>query len=83
MSKYRIMYNGHNYRIQRKIGWFKWEWVVEPDIFRPGPAQFTNRDDAEKYIDNLKVIEAPYKEVSNKRETTLWGLLLDKDDGNE
>jgi len=81
--KYRIMENGYNYRIQRKIGWFKWEWVIQDDIFRPGPIEFKTLEDAESYIDKLKIQEAPYRVVVNVRETPLWNALLENENRDD
>jgi len=54
--KYRIMYNGSYYRIQKKYEWIpKWFWLK--DWVRGEPFSFYNKKFAEEMIESLQSID--------------------------
>ena len=73
MKKYKILYNGYDYRIVYRKFYFFWFYVRVSNFNKKRSILgFEQRHQAETYIENtLKPQNAKYKSVSNRKESAI------------
>ena len=80
MKKFKIVFNGYNYRIKRRKWFFFWVFVRNAAYSSAVPIEYSNLQEAEDAIDKLNKKYAKYKDIVDRRDLPIWKSLTDIDD---